>query len=594
MRDERTGLKKGTILTLDDKEYSVVKEIGRGASCIVYEATYVDTKDLKHIVRIKEFFPYDVNIERQDSVLVVAPNHEEKYNILKKQFEEAYEKNVEIKKLAGLVNYTVDSIETYNANNTVYSIMTTIEGQDYASFQDKELCSVFAKANKLCSILNIYHDKGYLHLDIKPENLLITKESMYLFDFDSLISKKEVNGSGSLRISYSHGFSAPELVRGDRKAISEATDVFSVGAIIFYKMFNRVPELEDRKREAHYNYDEISKNYEEIEYPRKFYKKLDEFFHKTLASASVSRYQNMKDVSDVLQDLEALTKKQSLLIDNFQDNYSNFVGREEELEEIETAFENSNVVFLSGMGGIGKTELAKQIATKMRREGRIDRVAFLNFETSLANTICSHDLEFTYWDEDYTNIGMDTVDKKIRKLEEVTREPEVYGGDLIIVDNFDEFDVEQEFELLLQFVNCKAKFLFTTRKENIFRDLDFKEINVRKMSNIKNLLNLFQIYNMNHYRDDEMEKIVQIIEFVDRHTMTVDLIAKYLRRTEELPSKFFAKLLEKEGITNTDNSKIAHKKISKKPIASVNQHLQALFDLSGFSKGEATVLTSIA
>lgn len=591
MRDGRIALKKGTKIMLD-KEYTIKREIGRGASCIVYEATYKDAKDLAHIVRIKEFFPFDVLIERENDKLVVNLSNQLRYEELKKHFEKAYEKNVQIKKLVGLMNYTVDSLETFSENNTIYSIMTTIEGEDYEKYQDADLTSIFSKARKLCSIINKYHEHNYLHLDIKPANILITEDSMYLLDFDSIICKDELDSLASIRLSCSQGFSAPELMMGAKNAICEATDVFSVGAIIFYKMFDRVPELRDRQRNASYNYDEISSKYEKVEYCKKFYEKMTDFFHKTLASAPANRYSNMKELSVALQQLEEMTNKNSLLVDNFRNDFPNFVGRKKEIEEIEKAFENTNFIFLSGMGGIGKTELAKKVASKMKNEGTVDRVAFLNFENNLKDTICSSDLLFTNWEDGENSVA--TVDNKIKKLREVTARPEIYGGDLIIVDNFDDFNIENELEVLLQLVNCKAKFIFTTREENHYRDLGYKVIQITELSNLEDLLTIFQLYNTNSYSADEVESIFKIIEFVDRHTMTVDLIAKYLRHTGEQPSNFYEKLLEKEGITNTDNSRIIHRKKVKMPIASVNQHLLALFDLSQFNKEERELLACLS
>lgn len=592
MRDGRTTLKSGSKITLD-KDYKIIREIGRGASCIVYEATYTDAKELEHYVRIKEFFPFEVNIERENDELIVKSGYQAKYAELKKQFEEAYLKNVEIKKIVGLVNYTVDSLETYEKNNTVYSIMTTIEGEDYEKYRDENLSSVFNRVGKLCSILNKYHKHDYLHLDIKPANILITQESMYLFDFDSIISKDELKSSATLRISCSRGFSAPELMMGAQNAICEATDIFSLGAIVYYKMFGKVPGLKERQRNAVYNYDDICSNFEKIEYPKKFYEKMDEFFHKTLASAPGSRYQSMVDVGDILRELEGLTNKTSLLVDNFKiDNSSNFVGRQKEIRDIEKAFEDTNFIFLSGMGGIGKTELAKQVASKLRKNGTVDRVAFLNYEHNLKDTICSHNLAFSNWEEE--EIDSVTVDKKIKKLREVTDKPGIYGGDLIIIDNLDEFDIETEVELLLELVNCKAKFIFTRREENLGVDLGTKEIEVSQMSDSTELWEVFRKNNSHNYSEDEVDRIFKIIDFVDRHTMTVVLIAKYLRDTKEQPSYFSEKLLEKEGITNTGEKRVLHTKIVKKPVGTVNQHLLALFDLSQFDKAEKELLSCLS
>lgn len=112
MFDGRTALNGGTKIMLD-KEYTIIKEIGRGASCIVYETMYKDAKGLDHYVKIKEFYPFGVNIERKKDELTVKSDYQQKYEKFKKEFEEAYKKNVQIKKIVGLVNYTVDSLEMF-------------------------------------------------------------------------------------------------------------------------------------------------------------------------------------------------------------------------------------------------------------------------------------------------------------------------------------------------------------------------------------------------------------------------------------------------------------------------------------------------
>ena len=67
--DSRIALAANTQLHFRNKEgcavrYTIIKEIGRGGSCIVYDASYeTNTGDLKY-VRIKECYPFKLRIER--------------------------------------------------------------------------------------------------------------------------------------------------------------------------------------------------------------------------------------------------------------------------------------------------------------------------------------------------------------------------------------------------------------------------------------------------------------------------------------------------------------------------------------------------
>ena len=124
---------------------------------------------------------------------------------------------MEIKQTLGLINSTVNPAEIIRKNNTVYILMTLDEGEDYAKYNDKSLKEVFMHIKSLALIIKKYHEQGYLHLDIKPENIFILPESaehILLFDFDSLMVADELVNGGQNGLSFSKGFSAPEQIQG--------------------------------------------------------------------------------------------------------------------------------------------------------------------------------------------------------------------------------------------------------------------------------------------------------------------------------------------------------------------------------------------
>lgn len=92
------------------------------------------------------------------------------------------------------------------------------EGIDYRYYEDQSLQELFRHMKSLAQIILKYHQKGYLHLDIKPENVLIlpeTPEHVILFDFDSVTAIGELQKNAG--IPYSDGFSAPEQMQGKIK-----------------------------------------------------------------------------------------------------------------------------------------------------------------------------------------------------------------------------------------------------------------------------------------------------------------------------------------------------------------------------------------
>jgi len=79
--------------------------------------------------------------------------------------------------------------------------------------------------------LYYFHSKGYVHCDIKPENMILLPDGrLQLADFGiAKVAQKTINGSGSGTV----GYMAPEQAMGRP---STKSDVFSLG-LIMYRMF---------------------------------------------------------------------------------------------------------------------------------------------------------------------------------------------------------------------------------------------------------------------------------------------------------------------------------------------------------------------
>jgi serine/threonine protein kinase len=119
---------------------------------------------------------------------------------------------------------------------------------------------------KLCGIVAYLHGKSLIHCDIKPDNVLINKDEVFLIDFGiSHIYNKQ--SGGETAIIGTEGFVTPEL--GYRKTDYRA-DVYAVGMVLYYLLtgsadIKELPEkVSDRplraiiNRAANY---EVSKRY---------------------------------------------------------------------------------------------------------------------------------------------------------------------------------------------------------------------------------------------------------------------------------------------------------------------------------------------
>ena len=588
MPDTRTPLKEGTILQLD-KNYVIQEEIGRGASCLVYDAYYTDSG--KHRVRIKECFPYHIKATRNPaSHIIPAKGREAQFEAAKTAFSDAYKRNTELRNREGLINATIDSKWMHAQNNTIYSIMGYIEGTDYQKFTEGCLKDIFTRMKRLCKLLAGYHKNGYLHLDIKPGNILIpsdTKEQIVLFDFDSLLRIEDLKNGDEIHLSCSPGFSAPELLQGDAGRIGATADIFSIGAVIFYKIFAKTPGAWDLAWNAAYDFSAIA--FADDRYQPKLFPKLTEFFHKTF-SAAVLRYQTMEEVTAALQELEKLSDVEGvMLLHNFSYKFPQFVGRREELLQIWDNFQETDTVFLSGMGGIGKTELARKFASQYQNQ--FNRIVFLRFAGTVMDTLCSNELMIAGCGIEEQEPLADFYARKLTCLRQNAGK-----DDLILLDNFDHKDggpAIEEDEHLNDLLNCGCKVLITSR-ESFWGEYDYTQIEIQPLKDSQECTALFQRNNSNEYPPTEWEAIHQLFDLLERHTMTISLLAKYLLHTAQKPSSLLQQMKQKEGITSTEALPVRHNKDEMRKERRIYGHLQILFDLSGFTQLERELMGSLS
>lgn len=584
MKDNRTALKNGTMIVFsDEKKVNIHEEVGRGAGCIVYDADYQDSMGVSHLVRVKEFFPCYLPVTRDSSLaLIPSDSHKEKFESSKKSFMESYTKNTDISRTFGLINSTVISSDIVFHNNTIYTLMIYNEGTDYSKYKDNSLKEMFTHIRSLAKLIQKYHQNGYLHLDIKPENVLIipeTPEHILLFDFDSVISFDQLSQKGKFRWSYSDGFSAPEQVQGKIQKIGMHTDIYSIGAMVFYKLFGRKPSEEDGRISSVYRFDDMQFSGEK--YQPGLYRVLQNFLSKTLCISVKPRCNDMQPVIEQLDELIRLSDTEGIyLIDSFQYNPACFVGRQTELKEIHNVLDRNQIVFLSGIGGIGKTELAKQYAHIYRNE--YNKVIFAVFEKDIETLVCD-EIMLNNISRDEKESSGDYFKRKIDILRTA-----VSPDDLIIIDNFD-IDSDDNLETLF---NCQCKFIITTRMN--FRDFNYEQINIGCIKDEDEILNLFCHYNDTDYSDIESDAVCKLVSFVEHHTMTVELISKYLRVSQELPSYLYQRFHEKEGTGAAYEVSVKQRKDRKLRSETVNNHLRILFDISGFSDTEKEILRSLS
>lgn len=200
-----------------------------------------------------------------------------------------------------------------------------------------------------------------------------------------------------------------------------------------------------------------------------------------------------------------------------------FYGRTDILNGIHTAFESRNVVFLRGMGGIGKSEIAKQYARKYSTD--YDTVVFARYESDLV-TLIADDGIFSVTalsrklqeggnlqnDSEYAPIKLDVI-KSIS--DEHT---------LIIIDNF---DVTSDPLLVAFTENIKHHVLVTSRCEPERGKYHVIPVAELDDDTLRDMVVDFANPNTNMIdRDDPA--FSELFGLTNRHILTLELIAKYM------------------------------------------------------------------
>lgn len=198
--DGRNALPPGVVLKLGTDTgytvYTINREVGRGGSCIVYDASYADNLGNFKLVRIKECYPHALRLTRDAAWSLTADIRDaDSFAAAKERLTAAYRRNHKLFSLGGLTNAVANTSNIYEANGTIYIVSVYMNGRTFTAFHGNTLHDCVSLLIGAAKILQRIHEAGCLYLDLKPDNILTLEGSLdlvQLFDFDSMISSEEL------------------------------------------------------------------------------------------------------------------------------------------------------------------------------------------------------------------------------------------------------------------------------------------------------------------------------------------------------------------------------------------------------------------
>lgn len=556
-------------------KYIITDIIGKGASTVAYYADYCyDGNCSKHI--IKEFNPNYISFQRSD-------NGEVKFNTCdesrvanaKERFLSGCYNQIEIRNKIATMNQTPPIEGPFYANETIYTDVIAYNGTTYdVAYKNLSLCDRIKVCLSVAKLVKCYHEAGYLCLDIKPENIFVipeTKELLYFIDFDSVCTKEEISFGNS--ISYTKQWAAPEQLNPyAMDEISEATDIYAIGELVFWSAFERHSTMEEHRGFSVYPFENIRPQVSNI---------LTKLFHGTLRPSVSSRFNSINNVIELIEDvIEEQSKKEYIVASEIRPKEF-FIGREQELAELDNRLKEEKVIFLYGIGGIGKSEIAKQYA--ILNAHKYQNVLYWTFNNDFESTICQDD------SVSISNISRveDESDhsycwRKLRAIKGCLQ-----NNNLIIIDNLNnrlEDVLHQEvWEFLLTF---PCDIIVTTRSNQMEHELAIKEI-----EDFDSLRTIFA-HNC-PYDGNQVKYVDDIINRLNRHTLLVELISKQTFASMRLP-EITLELLETHGIHGAGNETIGMIKDGHRTRETVFNHVKNLFSMADMSFDQKLLITKAA
>ncbi len=235
-----------------------------------------------------------------------------------------------------------------------------------------------------------------------------------------------------------------------------------------------------------------------------------------------------------------------------------FRGRDTELAELHNLLQTKGKVFISGLAGIGKSELAKAYAYYHRKE--YSDTLFLSYGGSLFNLIA--DMDFV------DNHPEDDVQTRFRKHNRIFRT--MKENSLIIIDNF---NTTASDEVLLDVIlKYACRVIFTTRSR-FDLGVVLKLSEIESVDTLVDLSGKFYLNALEH-----RENIEKIIDVIHHHTLSVELSARLLQKGLSEPAALLNKLTENSVNPHfTDKIRITKDGLNLKD--TYFNHLHTLFSL---------------
>lgn len=210
--------------------------------------TYVATKvEFGEKYAIKEFFMRGVS-QRDSNNTTVSVSNVENETAFASQLEKFKKEARRLRTLNS--EHIVKVYDLFDENGTSYYVMDYIEGESLSQWlkrtgkhmSEKRVLQILPQ---ILDALEVAHNEGILHLDLKPANIMMDKlGNVKLIDFGASKQQSMSGGATSTSaIAYSKGYAPREQMEQNPKKFGPWTDFYALGATLYNLLTNKKPPL---------------------------------------------------------------------------------------------------------------------------------------------------------------------------------------------------------------------------------------------------------------------------------------------------------------------------------------------------------------
>lgn len=197
-------------------KYQLCRVLGTGRAGTVFLAVHLGLEEYRAVKRVSKSF-LDYERFRREALILKELRHPGIPIIYDIEEDESY-------------SYL---IEEYLEGESLFDL---VKNQGHLS---RELAIHYGiQLTQIVSYLHLAGPNPILHLDLQPKNLLLCHDTIKLIDFDHAASPEEASAS-EMRYG-TVGCAAPEQYLRDG-LLDERTDIYAVGASIYYLLYGRFP-----------------------------------------------------------------------------------------------------------------------------------------------------------------------------------------------------------------------------------------------------------------------------------------------------------------------------------------------------------------